>query len=43
MIEHGQLPPDAAMPVNNPATQVLAALLNLPAPDGEACWIVGHR
>jgi aminoglycoside phosphotransferase (APT) family kinase protein len=43
MIELGQLPPDAAMPLNNPASQVLAALLDLPAPDGEAGWITGHR
>ena len=43
MIELGMLPPDAAMPFNNPPAQVLAALLDLPAPDGETGWITGHR
>lgn len=43
MIDYGFLPPDAAMPVNNPASQTLAALLELPPPDGESGWITGHR
>jgi aminoglycoside phosphotransferase (APT) family kinase protein len=43
MIELGLLPADAAMPLNNPASQVLAALLGLPAPEGQAGWITGHR
>jgi aminoglycoside phosphotransferase (APT) family kinase protein len=43
MIELGLLPTDAAMPLNNPASQVLAALLDLPAPAGQAGWITGHR
>lgn len=43
MIELGLLPEDAAMPLNNPASQVLATLLGLPAPDGQTGWITGHR
>lgn len=43
MIEHGQLPADAALPVNNPAAHVLGALLDLPVPAGAAEWISGHR
>jgi aminoglycoside phosphotransferase (APT) family kinase protein len=43
MIEHGFLPADHAMPWNNPAAQVLASLLELPAPSGEAGWITGNR
>lgn len=43
MIDLGLLPPDAPMPFNNPAAQVLAALLELPAPGGAAGWITGHR
>jgi aminoglycoside phosphotransferase (APT) family kinase protein len=43
MIELGQLPPDAPMPFNNPAAQVLASLLDLPAPAGAPGWITGHR
>jgi hypothetical protein len=29
--------------LNNPAAQVLASLLELPAPSGEAGWITGNR
>lgn len=43
MIEYGQLPEDAPLPVTNPAALVLASLLDLPAPDGEAGWITGNR
>jgi len=43
MIEHGQLPPDAALPLNNPAAHVLAGLLGLQVPQGPAAWISGHR
>jgi aminoglycoside phosphotransferase (APT) family kinase protein len=43
MIELGLLPHDADMPSNNPAAQVLANLLELPAPSGQAGWITGNR
>jgi aminoglycoside phosphotransferase (APT) family kinase protein len=43
MIEHGQLPADAALPFNNPAAHTLAHLLGLTVPDGAAEWITGHR
>jgi len=43
MIELGLLDHDAEMPLNNPAAQVLASLLELPAPTGAAGWITGHR
>lgn len=43
MIEHGQLPPDAALPLNNPAAHVLGGLLDLPVPEGPAQWITGNR
>lgn len=43
MIEMGLLSQDAEMPLNNPAAQVLASLLELPAPAGPAGWITGNR
>ncbi|OHV05461.1 phosphotransferase family protein [Mycobacterium talmoniae] len=43
MISHGFLPEGHAMPWNNPAAQVLAQLLDLPQPSGEAGWITGNR
>jgi aminoglycoside phosphotransferase (APT) family kinase protein len=44
MIEMGLLPADAAMPISNPASNVLAALLDLPAPAaGHSDWITGNR
>jgi aminoglycoside phosphotransferase (APT) family kinase protein len=43
MIEAGLLPEDAALPLNNPASQMLAAMLELPAPEEQATWITGHR
>jgi aminoglycoside phosphotransferase (APT) family kinase protein len=43
MIEVGFLPEDAAMPVSNPASQRLAAMLELPSPSEQPDWITGHR
>lgn len=43
MIEHGQLPADAPLPINNPAAHVLAGLLDLEVPEGAAQWITGNR
>lgn len=43
MIDLGLLPPDAEMPLNNPAAQTLAALLELPPPSGAGGWITGNR
>jgi aminoglycoside phosphotransferase (APT) family kinase protein len=43
MIGHGFLPEGHAMPWNNPTAQVLAHLLDLPQPAGEAGWITGNR
>ena len=35
--------PDNPMPVSNPASQILAKLLDLPAPAGDATSFVGNR
>ncbi|MDT7655768.1 MAG: hypothetical protein QOF38_483 [Pseudonocardiales bacterium] len=43
MITAGLLPPDATMAVNNPASQLVAKLLGLPAPTGEAISFIGNR
>lgn len=44
MIEKGMLPADAAMPISNPASNVLAHLLDVPAPTaGDTAWITGSR
>lgn len=43
MIEAGLLPEDAAMPVANPASHLLAQMLDLPSPSDEASWITGNR
>ena len=43
MIDLGALPPDAAMPLANPASVALAAMLDLPSPSGETGWITGNR
>jgi aminoglycoside phosphotransferase (APT) family kinase protein len=43
MIAGGALPPDNPMPFSNPASQLLAKLLGLPAPAGEATSFVGNR
>jgi aminoglycoside phosphotransferase (APT) family kinase protein len=43
MIAGGALPPDNPMPFSNPASQLLAKLLGLPAPAGVATSFVGNR
>jgi aminoglycoside phosphotransferase (APT) family kinase protein len=43
MIGAGKLPADSRMPVNNPAANILAGLLGLPAPAGESDFFVGKR
>ncbi|MBC2644499.1 MULTISPECIES: phosphotransferase family protein [unclassified Rhodococcus (in: high G+C Gram-positive bacteria)] len=43
MISGGALPEDSAMPANNPASQVLARLFDLPAPEGAEANYIGHR
>jgi aminoglycoside phosphotransferase (APT) family kinase protein len=43
MVQAGLLPPDAPMKLNNPASQLLAKLLELPAPEGAAQSFIGNR
>jgi aminoglycoside phosphotransferase (APT) family kinase protein len=43
MIAVGLLPPDAPMKFNNPASQLLAKLIGVAAPGGEAQSFVGNR
>jgi aminoglycoside phosphotransferase (APT) family kinase protein len=43
LIAAGAFPPDHPMPVSNPASQILATLLNLPAPQGESASFVEAR
>lgn len=43
MIGAGLLPPDAPMKLNNPASQLLAKLAGLPAPEGAAQSFIGNR
>jgi aminoglycoside phosphotransferase (APT) family kinase protein len=43
MIEAGLLPPGAPMRISNPASNLLARLLDLPAPEGQVQSFVGHR
>lgn len=43
MIAAGLLPPEATMALNNPASQLVAKLLGLPAPRGEAVSFIGNR
>lgn len=43
MIENGQLPPDTAMAHTNPAAQLLARLMDLPAPTGNRQTFIGNR
>jgi aminoglycoside phosphotransferase (APT) family kinase protein len=43
MIGAGLLPPDAPMKLNNPATQLLAKLTGLPAPEGASQSFIGNR
>ena len=43
MIAAGLLPPEAPMALNNPASQLVAKLLDLPAPTGQAVSFIGNR
>jgi aminoglycoside phosphotransferase (APT) family kinase protein len=43
MIAAGLLPPDAPMKLSNPASQLLAKLTGLPAPEGVAQSFIGNR
>jgi aminoglycoside phosphotransferase (APT) family kinase protein len=43
MIAAGLMPPDAPMAFNNPASQLLAKTLDLPAPTGAAVSFIGNR
>jgi aminoglycoside phosphotransferase (APT) family kinase protein len=43
MIAAGLLPPDAPMAQSNPASQLVAKLLDLPAPTGAATSFIGKR
>jgi aminoglycoside phosphotransferase (APT) family kinase protein len=43
MIEAGLLPPDSSMPTNNPASHLLARMLDLPAPTGTTVSYIGNR
>jgi hypothetical protein len=43
MISAGLLPPGAPMRLNNPITQLLAEMLELPAPEGAVQNFVGNR
>ncbi|HSV40285.1 MAG TPA: phosphotransferase family protein [Nocardioidaceae bacterium] len=43
LIELGAMPADAPMPIANPASVALAALLGLPTPGTETGWITGSR
>lgn len=44
MIEAGMLPADAALPIVNPPSVLLATLLGLPSPAaGAANWVTGNR
>lgn len=43
MIAAGLLPPDAPMAQSNPASQLVAKLLDLPAPTGAAMSFIGNR
>jgi len=43
MIQAGLLPADAPMKYNNPASQLLAKTLGLPAPEGAAQSFIGNR
>lgn len=43
MIQAGFLPPGAPMRLSNPASQTLARLLGLPAPEGETQSFAGNR
>lgn len=43
MVSAGLLPPGAPMRISNPASNLLARLLDLPAPEGRMQSFVGHR
>lgn len=43
MIAAGMLPPDSPMAQSNPASQLVAKLLNLPAPTGNTTSFIGNR
>jgi hypothetical protein len=43
MIAGGMLPPDSPMALSNPASQLVAKLLNLPAPSGAVTSYIGNR
>jgi hypothetical protein len=43
MIEAGLLPADAPMKLSNPASHLVAKLLDLPAPEGVAQSFAGNR
>jgi aminoglycoside phosphotransferase (APT) family kinase protein len=43
LIDAGLLPPEAEMPINNPASQLLAKLLDLQVTANTAAWITGNR
>jgi aminoglycoside phosphotransferase (APT) family kinase protein len=43
MIQAGLLPPEAPMKFNNPASQLLAKTLGLPAPEGASQSFIGNR
>ena len=43
LIAAGAFPPDHPMPVSNPASQILATLLELPAPEGTSASFVDAR
>ncbi|BBZ77045.1 putative phosphotransferase [Mycolicibacterium anyangense] len=43
MIDAGFLPPDAPMALSNPASQLLAKLLDQPAPVGQTTTFIGNR
>ena len=43
LIEAGFLPPDSPMALSNPASQLVAKLLDLPAPSGKTTSFIGNR
>jgi aminoglycoside phosphotransferase (APT) family kinase protein len=43
MIGAGMIPADSTMALNNPASQLVAKLLDLPAPSGDSTSFIGNR
>jgi hypothetical protein len=43
MIAAGMMPPDSPMAQSNPASQLVAKLLDLPAPTGATTSFIGNR